>query len=399
MPLSRDSLADALPWAAYVCTETGAEVAREALDRAGVGDSGLRGGGLSGAARLSTGTPIARTLLAEIGNTPLDSACESIAEIRETGAEVIVLGHQGDIATYRALRNAGALDYFCFPVTAEEVLAARTKVPANDPGAAPAPQTRVIGVAGATGGVGASMLARSLAAHAAGRRAGDLATALIDGDLRFGSQAIDMDCAETPGLIEALSAPERVDETFLLATMTELGAGFSLFSHLAGAGQDASTLEAALPRLVPGLRASFDAVILDLPRAAVLSDPRQVEALDALVLVLPGGYAGVNAASRLMARIKAHSPGLRLLPVLSDLRRDAGLTARDIARGIETPLAVTLPRADAAIRKAHRKAMPVVQTDPRGAYARAVRTLWEAAVRSETPAPKARRGLFRRTAA
>lgn len=387
-------------WAAYVCTEQGAGVARAVLEDLGFGEAALRGGGLSGAARLSEGPPIAEVLLTEIGNTPLEMACDCVAEIRKTGARVVALGQQSDLSTYRALRKAGAWEYFAFPVAPSDIASLRAEAPtpaniAPPPAAAPCP---TLGVLGVSGGAGASMLARNLAFHAAGSRGPSLRCALIDADLQFGTQALDLDCPETPGLIEALSAPDRIDETFLGATMGTPSERVTLYSHQPRAGRDIAALESALPRIVAPLRKAHDALILDLPRGATLRHPALAAELDALILVVPAGYAGVNAATRLIQRLRAEVPGLRLLPVLSDLRRDAGLNRRDIARAIGVDFVAQLPRCDAAATRALRNAAALVESQPRGPYARAVRDLFALAVTTDKPR-KAARGLFGRKAA
>lgn len=390
-------------WAAYVCSEQGAQVARAVLDGLGFGEGALRGGGLSGAARLSEGPPIAEVLLTEIGNTPVETACDYVAEIRKSGARVVAVGQQSDLSTYRALRKAGAWEYFAFPVTPGEIAALRaeTPAPANHAAAASVPAPApcpTLGVLGVSGGSGASMLARNLAFHAASSRGPRLRTALIDADLQFGTQALDLDCPETPGLLEALSAPNRIDETFLSATMGTLSEGLTLFSHQPGASRDIPALEAALPRIIGPLRDAHEALVLDLPRGAALRHPALAAELDALILVVPAGYAGVNAATRLIQRLRAETSGLRLLPVLSDLRRDAGLNRRDVSRAIGADFVAHLPRCDAAATRALREARALVDSQPRGPYARVVRDLFTLCAAPEKPR-KALRGLFGRKAA
>ena len=166
------------------------------------------------------------------------------------------MGHQTDIATYRALRGAGALDYFAFPVTADEILGIQNQPVAND-SAALSVTNPTIGVVGSNGGVGVSQLAQNLAFHAANAKGEGLRTALLDGDLRFGTQAVDFDLESTPGLIEGLTVPDRVDSTFLEATMQKVRDQVWLYSHQPGGGQDFAALEAAMPRMVQLLQAEF----------------------------------------------------------------------------------------------------------------------------------------------
>ena len=397
------------PLAAYVCTDQGADLARAVVVLTSGSQAVIHGGGLGGAARICTGVPIAKTILTEMGNMSLDDACESVTELSRTGANVVVLGDRSDLGTYRALRNAGALEYFAFPVSPEEIVAANSQ-------AAPQIQEVVqasfltpalklgkcVGVMGCNGGVGTSLLAQSLAFYAAATKGPALHTALIDADLRFGSQAIDLDRKDTPGLQEALSSPERIDKTFLGATMERLNDRLALYSQQAHTTQNIETLDAAFPQLIQSMKSNFDAVIVDLPRAVLIQQPALADVLDTLVLVLPAGYSGVNVASRMIAFLKTNAPNLTILPVLSEFRQDAKLTTNDVAKAIGQDVAVVMPKNEAALRKAHRAAKPVIETQPRNPYAKATRVLWEmassrAVAEQETASSKKSRGFFRRT--
>ncbi|KHA52336.1 AAA family ATPase [Sulfitobacter geojensis] len=409
MTVSSPSSSAPKPVAAYVCTDQGADIARSVVDTLGGDPSTLHGGGLGGAARVCRTPALEKLVLAEMGNMTLDAACECVTEIRQTGAHVIVLGDKPDLATYRALRNAGAEEYFAYPVTHEEIIAA------NDNIAAPVQQPvaeiatvhgTCIGVMGCNGGVGTSLLAQNLAFHAAAGKGNGpaLETALIDADLRFGSQAIDLDRKDTPGLLEALSAPDRVDDTFLSATMEKLTERLSLYSQQAHISQNVDAMDAAFPPLLDAIRAKFDAVVVDLPRTTLVAHPEFARALDTLILVIPAGYAGVNVASRLMSVLKAEAPALKILPVLSEFRQDAKLTAKDIGVGIGLDVVATLPESAKALTRAHRAAKSLTENQPRAPYAKATRTIWERATKPvkatvATSAPKPRLGFFKRATA
>ncbi|KIN71540.1 AAA family ATPase [Sulfitobacter guttiformis] len=383
--------------AAYVCTDEGAAVARSVLETS-VGDSDdLHGGGLSGAARVCTEENAPLIILAEIGHIPVEMACECVTEICRTGTDVIVLGAQSDITTYRALIKAGALEYFALPVTAEEILSVQRSVPASlvpEPAAA-APEfitkTMSIAVVGSNGGVGASLLAQNLGFHAAAAKGAALRTALIDADLRFGSQAIDLDREETVGLFEALMSPDRIDETFIAATMDHLNDRLSLYSHQVRIGQDARTYEAGLSGLYSPLCAEFDVVITDVTRDHLMQQPELARRFDVLVLVIPTGFSGVNAARRLIDALAAQAPDLRIIPVLSDLRKDAKLSQKDVAKTIGHAIAATLPRSDVPLMRAHRAARPLIEMQPRGAYAKSVAAIWAKASARPAPAAKSKR--------
>ncbi|MFN3210748.1 MAG: CpaE family protein [Roseovarius sp.] len=384
---------------AYVCTDIGAATARTVLAESGQAAKAIHGGGLSGAARLLPNRSSARCILAEMGQLTLDMAGECVAELSRAGISVIVLGKAEDIATYRTLRQAGARDYFSLPAAAGDILSAMiTSVPEAAPADQPA-TGQIIGVIGCAGGTGASLLAQSLAALSSAPKGAARRTALFDADLEFGTQAIDLDRDETRGLFDALGAPDRVDSTFIGATMDQLSDTLSLYSGQLRGDQRAAAYEPGMAALLPRLRDAFDTVVADLPRGLVLRQPDVIGTLDRLVLVLPAGFAGVNAASRLLARIRADHADLPVLAVLSQTRKDAGLRAKDIRKTLDMPLTATLPCCAPALARAHRAAKPLVTLQPRAPWSRAVRTIWDAATRTDIsvqpPVSRiSRRGVF-----
>ncbi|MDN5788374.1 hypothetical protein [Pseudorhodobacter sp.] len=400
MPFDSSTSHEFAQYVGYVCSDQGAEVARAVVEYSGGDSAAVHGGGLSGAARLASAAPDGQIILAEIGNIPVEMACECVSELCSTGAEVIVLGERTDIATYRALRRAGATEYFSFPVGADEIFTVKRKTLSapNVIQLLPTPAKAMsIAVMGSNGGVGASLLAQNLAFYAADPKRVNLRTGFLDADLQFGSQAIDLDRDETPGLLEALMAPDRVDATFLNATMDQINGRLSLYSHQVSIGLNAATYEAGLSRLLPQMRAEFDALVTDLPRGLVLHNDDLAKHIDSLVLVIPAGFAGVNAASRLIKRILAHNPNLRILPVLSELRRDAGLSRKDVQTAIGRPIVATLPRCDALLARAHRTARPLTNSQPRSAYAKAVRSIFAAAKTDvKTPSKSGARPFMKR---
>lgn len=381
MPFDTTSQDQITQFAAYVCTDRGAVIARAVMERSGGDQNSVHGGGLSGAGRMCDSLARADVILTEIGSISVEMACECVTEICRTGADVIVLGEQTDIATYRALRKAGALEFFEFPVTAEDILAVdRTPVQVAPTAVVEMPHpvslAPSIAVTGSNGGVGASLLAQNLAYHASAAKGANLRTALLDADLQFGSQAIDLDRDETAGLFEALKAPDRVDATFLSATMDHLNDKLSLYSHQVRIGQDPQPFEAGLAQLMRPLRTEYDALVVDLPRGVLMQQPEISAHLDALILIIPAGFSGVNAATRLIERITAQNPDLCIVPVLSELRKDAGLAIKDVSATIGRPIVATLPHSEAAMTRAHRAARPLVAHQPRGAYAKSVGKLW-----------------------
>lgn len=373
------------PIVAYVCTEQGATLARDLAANIGATAPKLYGGGVSGAARVSTASSADQILLTEIGNLPLPVACESVAEIHSSGARVIVFGQQNDITTYRAIVAAGAVDYFPFPATAEEIVKSLSRQPANDPTPAIDPSLR-IAVTGSNGGVGASVLAQNLAYMSATQKRTPRHTALIDADMRFNSAACDLNRNQTNGFLEALSAPTRVDETFLNATMDQVEARLFLYSAHLHHSASITDADDGLTQLIPRLSEHFEASIIDAPRDFVLRHPAVLAQLQQLVLVVPGGYSGVHSASRMLDYLKEVAPDLRVVPVLADLRKDAGLKDKDLAKALGQSVRHILPRNDQGMVRAHRSGTPLAAHQPRSSYGKAVTALWDDLVTPTRPA-------------
>ena len=138
-------------------------------------------------------------------------------------------------------------------------------------------------------------------------------------------------------------------------------------------------------------------LITDIPRVSLMQEAELAAQLDAVILVIPPGFSGMSAATRLVERITAQTPDIRILPVMSNLRQDAALSRKDAEKAIGRPIVASLPRSDTALARAHRAARPLIECQPRGDYAKAVRTIWAAAMADPHGAAKpARRSLMKR---
>ncbi len=384
------------PLAAYVCTEMGAALAREVIGASGASSGSLMGGGLSGAARAEGGGGHTQMFLTELGELPVDMACDNVVELRKSGAGVIVFGEDQNINTYRALRKAGALEYFPMPVTAQDILS--IEISLSEPANLSRPvgtRQRTIGVIGTNGGAGASALAESLGHLLASGRDEGCRTALVDADLQFGSIALDLDRAGTPGLMDALEAPDRIDRTFLQATMDQVTETLSIYSHTLDLQSDIAVAQSGWPAMLERAKTEFATTVVDLPRSLLLQDPMVLHALDVVVLVVPAGYAGVSAAVRLVTHIRSVHPDVQICLALSEVRKDAQLPPKDIAKALALELSAVLPRCDAQILRAQRKGKTVAELYPRAPYAKACQDILSS-ISPDNGSRPSRKGLFRR---
>ncbi|WP_127902254.1 AAA family ATPase [Solirhodobacter olei] len=328
-------------------------------------------GGLATAARVAGRTGGARSIIAELGTMTGEGAEEALRALAEAEVSVVLLGERDDVATYRRMIQAGARDYLVLPVTAPELAAALNR-PVGQP-SDPAAKGRVIGVTSVRGGGGASFVAANLAWIAQARM--HRQALLLDLDLGFGTQAVDFDSDPTPGLIEALLDPERVDDTYLAATLATPGDGLRLYSAEGPMGRDVDELLEGAPALIERLKAQSDAVLVDLPREAALAHPEIVAALDDLVILLSPGLAVARGYTRLAQRLAKSAPEVTLHPVLSQVRTDAGLTRKELSAALGEKIERLIPQQSRALARAAIAGRPLAAREPRNPAVREVTRL------------------------
>jgi|GEM_PF-1941407 len=367
---------------AFVATEEGRDAVVHLLRQTTLDSNAtVHTGTLQTMARLSGMTTFGDVMIAELGETSLAANIEAVRDIVADGTEVILLGRENDVATYRAFLTAGAKDYLVLPLDTTGPLPDILTSEAI-PSATKRTHGRAIAVCGVSGGVGASLLAANLsvACRAGGERAVTPTVGLLDADLAFGSLAVDLDIETTSGLFEAFSTPERVDSTFLQATMHEVQPGLSVYSAEIEDMSLLSNCEMGLSGLVASLKETFSTTVIDLPRRLIAEKNPVLDVVDDLILVLAPGFGAVRSAGRLMDLINRNAAGAapRVWLVLTQTRRDAGLSAKEVAGALDLPVSCALPPCASDIARAYVKGTPVQSFAPNSAYARRVAHLAQA---------------------
>jgi len=254
----------------------------------------------------------------------------------------IVIGPAGQTACMRLAMQSGARDYLEEPVSATELLDSLERVRREISERRPNRESKLVAVVGAKGGSGASFIAVNLAhIMAAHKRA---RVALLDLDLQFSSLAQFLDLSPEHGLLQALDMGEQLDGIALDAYMAKHKGGLSMLGVL----QDEIVLTRDIPverfaHLLDTVSASYERVVVDLPRQIDDVAAAVYERADHVLLVMQQEFANLHDAVRLR-NILGRQLGLadecldivvnrydkNLQVELTDIRRSLGFENREL---------------------------------------------------------------------
>ncbi len=298
---------------------------------------------------------------------------QRLAELCDTDVRVLALGSENDIGLYRDLMALGVSDYLVKPVTAEVIQAALAHMmaPSEEDGGE-ARESRVTAILGARGGAGTSTVATAMAwlmAHQFDRK-----TVLFDLDLNFGTSALMLDLEPGKGLSEALANPNRVDELFVARGLVRESENLMLLSAEESIGSGCNIDIDAVMRLTNMLCATFDEVVMDVPRHALLADARILANADRIVVVSDPSLAGLRDTRQILKAAREYAPEARIVTVLAQAGRlkDAEVSKADFEAAIDTVIDFTIPYDPKSVALATALASSVPEAAPKGLAAKSL---------------------------
>ena len=255
-------------------------------------------GGIREASRLLGEQRSPRLLVVDLTGVELPlSALNELAEVCEPGVTVITVGDRNDVGLFRDLVNNGVSDYLVKPITPPllhksllNVLESTSRERQNDR------RGRLVAIAGARGGVGATLLATGIAWSIAHRRRRRVA--LVDLDLQYGTVALALDLEPAPGLREALEHPGRIDGLFVDRVMVRQSDTLYVLSGEELLGEPFVPDTAAVDILLKELRNKFHFVVVDLPRQVSGATQHVLQGATNLVLITDLSLAGMRDTLR-----------------------------------------------------------------------------------------------------
>lgn len=336
------------PFAAFICDETSLDVLRPVVVEMGWQPEKCAKGGLRNAVQslsVAASPAILMVDLSECGD-PLNDI-NALAEVCEPGTVVIAAGQVNDVRLYRDLLSSGIHDYLLKPFSAgqlrDALSQAQTVFAAPKNAEANAAKRHVsAAVVGTRGGVGASMLATSLAWLFSTDHA--LPTALLDLDVHFGTGALTLDLEPGRGLTDAIDNPSRIDGLFIERAMIRANDNLAILSAEAPINAPMMTDGAAFSQLQEEFKQAFEMTVVDMPRNMLINFPHLLHEVNVVVVATEMTLASARDAIRMLSWLNTNAPHATPLVIANKVQAGtAEISKADFEASIERKINFTVP--------------------------------------------------------
>jgi pilus assembly protein CpaE len=312
-------------------------------------------------------TPNVIVLEAPAERAALIEELDALAESCDPGTKVVVLGRANDVALYRRLMARGVSEYLVPPFEVVDFLSALSQL-FRAPGAKPL--GRIVAVAGAKGGVGASTVAHNLAWSLAALT--EKATLIADFDVAFGTAGLDFNQDPPQTIAEAVFAPERVDAVLVDRLLSKCGDNLSLLAAPAMLDRTPDFPETGFDTLIDAMRASTPWVVVDLPHQWSGWVRRTLVAADEVILVAGPDLANLRNAKNLADALKSARPNdqpPRLVLNGVGMSRRPEIAPAEFAKTVELKPVGVIPHDAKLFGAAANNGQMIAEIDPSGKVA------------------------------
>lgn len=318
-------------------------------------------------------------------------AIRDLVAARRSGAKLLALADaQMTLSQIHALNRAGVDAVLPAPTNGEDAgeLAKELKQMRREgmqayPGAAPGqPRGRVIAVAKARGGVGATTVAVNLADELIARggfltRREPNAVAILDLDVQFGSVGTLLDLAEQNTLHQLALDGYTPDQDFLDRVVAHTEGGLSVLAAPSKFMPLDSLNTEQIAAILDGLRRAHDFVVVDLPHALGAWIEPVLKRADELVLVTDTSVPAIRHSRRLIEFFTQDNPDLRIEVVINREKKAlfGSATEKEVQKALNRRLDHWLPDDPVAARMAADRGKPLSEVAPRSALTKAIARL------------------------
>ncbi|MGE0212382.1 MAG: CpaE family protein [Parvibaculaceae bacterium] len=231
---------------------------------------------------------------------------EQLAAVCDPATKVIVIGHVNDVILYRELIRAGISEYLVAPLHQLQVIEAIGNL-FHDSSANPV--GRVAAFVGVKGGVGSSTIAHNVAWLISRQHAID--TVITDLDLAFGTAGLNFNLDSAQGIVDALSAPERVDQVLIDRLLTKCGDRLSLLAAPGSFDREVSIEAQALETVLRVVRGNVPMVVVDVPNVWAPWTRHVLVQADEVVITATPEIASLRNAKNFIDLLKTARPNDR----------------------------------------------------------------------------------------
>jgi pilus assembly protein CpaE len=336
------------PFAAFICDEAALDALRPVVIELGWQPEKCAKGGLRNAVQSLSVAASPNILMVDLSESgdPLNDI-NALAEVCEPGTVVIAVGQVNDVRLYRDLLASGIHDYLLKPLSAGQLRDSLNQAQAvfaapraSDPEAAKRHISTA--VVGTRGGVGASMLATSLAWLFSDEH--ELPTALLDLDVHFGTGALALDLEPGRGLTDAIDNPSRIDGLFIERAMIRANDNLAILSAEAPINSPLMTDGSAFLQLEEEFRQAFEMTMIDLPRNMLINFPHLLTDVNVVVLTTEMTLASARDTIRILSWLKTNAAHATPIVVANKVQPGvAEISKSDFEASIERKIDFTVP--------------------------------------------------------
>jgi pilus assembly protein CpaE len=356
----------------------------------------IREGGVKEAVKYLSEHRSPGLLLIDLSKSELPlSDISSLADVCEPGVTVVALGDRNDCAMFRDLLANGVADYLVKPIT--PALLQKSLASAAEHSGALKSNSRLgklVAITGTRGGVGATMVATSIAWLIAQERRRKVA--LVDLDLQFGTVALSLDLEPSHGLREALENPNRIDGLFMDRVLVQHSERLYVLSAEESPDESLLLDFNALEMLITELRNKFHYVVVDLPRTPNPCSQQILQGATDLVLVSDLSLAGMRDTMRMVGMLPTANAACSALIVVnrSGEHKQGEMPRAEFEKGIGRKLDLVLPFDARTVAAATNFGQAVAAT--KGPVASGLRQITERLCGSQSVDGGSRAGLWQK---
>jgi Flp pilus assembly CpaE family ATPase len=244
------------------------------------------------------------------------------------------------------------------------------------------PDSRLILVAKARGGIGATTLAVNLALElqmqAAGRRgASGGRVALLDLDVQLGNAGLLLDLADRGGMLALANLVPEPDMQAVRHAMLRHGSGLNVLTAPANAIPFEALDTVRIASILDALTAMHDIVVVDLPPALIAWLGPVLDRAERLLMITDLAVPSIARARRMITQLTEDRPDLPVEIVVAHEKKPfrPGQMHRDAAAALGHDLRHWLPAEAKLARQSMDRGEALVQLAPRAGYSKAVKHL------------------------